>query len=168
MSFSAIEHMAPSNPTVVSDSINNPKDLAERPQPIIAPDTLIPLDGRTSLDSEKMHKMIEQLYLEMRDTLEKSYLAQWNKQKEDIYRTIAILLKPNYPKTQCQINKDMNQENMVYEDQNKIDEKVKQLAAIDEEAYLFSIMDKIKNDSMKTETKKGRPKKKMNPWHHIL
>ena len=96
---------------------------------------LIPLDGKTSIDSPQLILHISAFYDEMKLELEKIYQSQLIIQQNEILKTIAILLQSNYPNT--------------YEKH---------------EQYLDSIIAKI-NDNLKDKPKKkGRPKRKDNPW----
>ena len=82
---------------------------------------------------------MEGLYNEIRTSLEKHYQIQSETQQLEIFKNIAILLQPNYPKIPNESDAD----------------------------HIMRIISIIE-DRLKDKTpKKGRPKK-INPWHHLL
>lgn len=105
------------------------------------PNMLVPLDGKTPLDSKKLLQCMNSFHSEMKAELERLYQIQMAKQRDDILKTIAILIQSNYPN----LNENSEQED-----------------------HINSIVDKITKGLMDKPNRKGRPKRKNNPWYHVL
>ena len=112
---------------------------------VTQPNILVPLDGKTSLDSQKLLTCMNNFHNEMKAEMERLYQVQLIKQRDEIFKTIAVLLQSNYKQV---VNNDGAVESY--------------------EGQINRIIDVINKGLENKPSKKGRPKKKTNPWHHVL
>lgn len=103
----------------------------------LLPNTLIPLDGKTAIDSPILIAHMNTFHTEMKLEIERLYQLNMNKQREEIFKTMATLLQSNYKH-------------------------------VEEPNRIGHITNNLNKELSNKPCKKGRPKKKNNPWNHVI